>query len=91
VLHVYLHEHGKAAKDLQGRSALCSGTDRKRWGTDSVLVEDHGHALVVRPTPDDPIAAAYGFFASTCGPTASELRDEEREAENDTEQRKSSA
>ena len=33
---------------------------RRRWGASSVLIEDHGDHLVVRPAPDDPIAAARG-------------------------------
>jgi bifunctional DNA-binding transcriptional regulator/antitoxin component of YhaV-PrlF toxin-antitoxin module len=33
---------------------------RRRWGTKRVSVEDHGDYAVVRPVPDDPIAAAHG-------------------------------
>ncbi|HXQ00519.1 MAG TPA: AbrB/MazE/SpoVT family DNA-binding domain-containing protein [Solirubrobacteraceae bacterium] len=40
---------------------------RKRWGTRTVLAEDHGDELVLRPAPDDPIAAVRGIFAEEMG------------------------
>jgi bifunctional DNA-binding transcriptional regulator/antitoxin component of YhaV-PrlF toxin-antitoxin module len=40
---------------------------RKRWGTRTVLAEDHGDELVLRPAPDDPIAAVRGIFAGEMG------------------------
>ena len=33
---------------------------RRRWGTAQVIIEDEGDRVVVRPLPDDPIAAACG-------------------------------
>jgi bifunctional DNA-binding transcriptional regulator/antitoxin component of YhaV-PrlF toxin-antitoxin module len=33
---------------------------RRRWGTKAVYIEDLGDHAVVRPLPDDPIAAARG-------------------------------
>lgn len=36
---------------------------RKRWGTRAVLAEDRGDHVVLRPAPDDPVAAAVGVFA----------------------------
>jgi bifunctional DNA-binding transcriptional regulator/antitoxin component of YhaV-PrlF toxin-antitoxin module len=33
---------------------------RKRWRTAKVVIEDEGDRVVVRPLPDDPIAAACG-------------------------------
>jgi len=49
---------------------------RKRWGTRAVLAEDNGDQLVLRPAPDDPIAAVRGVFASEMsgGPTLDEVR-----------------
>jgi bifunctional DNA-binding transcriptional regulator/antitoxin component of YhaV-PrlF toxin-antitoxin module len=36
---------------------------RRRWtGADSVYIEDYGDHLVVRPSPNDPIANARGAF-----------------------------
>jgi bifunctional DNA-binding transcriptional regulator/antitoxin component of YhaV-PrlF toxin-antitoxin module len=36
---------------------------RRRWATSTVVLEDEGDYLVVRPVPDDAIAAARGAFA----------------------------
>jgi bifunctional DNA-binding transcriptional regulator/antitoxin component of YhaV-PrlF toxin-antitoxin module len=49
---------------------------RKRWGTRTVLAEDMGDRLILRPAPDDPIAAVRGIFAHEMsgGPTIDELR-----------------
>lgn len=33
---------------------------RRRWGTQRVMIEDHGDSVVLRPMPDDPVAAAAG-------------------------------
>lgn len=33
---------------------------RKRWGTSSVIAEDHGDRVVLRPASDDPLEAAKG-------------------------------
>jgi bifunctional DNA-binding transcriptional regulator/antitoxin component of YhaV-PrlF toxin-antitoxin module len=46
---------------------------RRRWGTNVVSVEDEGDRVVVRPLPEDPVAAARGAFAGRIGSTA-ELR-----------------
>jgi hypothetical protein len=35
---------------------------RKRWATSTVLVEDLGDHLVLRPVPDDPIEATRGIL-----------------------------
>ncbi|MGH2760556.1 MAG: hypothetical protein ACRDKJ_13490 [Actinomycetota bacterium] len=59
---------------------------RKRWRTQTVVAEDHGTHLILRPAPDDPIAAARGALLDRI-PTSPEAlrkraRDEERRAEN---------
>jgi bifunctional DNA-binding transcriptional regulator/antitoxin component of YhaV-PrlF toxin-antitoxin module len=46
---------------------------RRRSGTNVVSVEDEGDRVVVRPLPEDPVAAARGAFAGRIGSTA-ELR-----------------
>jgi bifunctional DNA-binding transcriptional regulator/antitoxin component of YhaV-PrlF toxin-antitoxin module len=53
---------------------------RKRWGTRTVLAEDRGDELVLRPAPDDPIAAVRGIFAEEMGGgrTIDELRADAR-------------
>jgi bifunctional DNA-binding transcriptional regulator/antitoxin component of YhaV-PrlF toxin-antitoxin module len=63
---------------------------RKRWGTRTVLAEDRGEELVLRPAPDDPIAAVRGIFAQemTGGPTVDELRAAGRDEEAQLERRR---
>jgi bifunctional DNA-binding transcriptional regulator/antitoxin component of YhaV-PrlF toxin-antitoxin module len=64
---------------------------RRRWGTDRVLIDDRGDALVVRPLPDDPIAAVRGMFRPMHGerrPSSDELRREAREEEAEAEARR---
>ena len=53
---------------------------RRRWGTDRVLIEDRGDALVLRPIPVDPICAAIGSLAGA-GPTSEEVRARVRDEE----------
>jgi bifunctional DNA-binding transcriptional regulator/antitoxin component of YhaV-PrlF toxin-antitoxin module len=60
---------------------------RNRWKTRSVAVEDLGDHVVVRPMPDDPIAAARGALKSRIGPTAS-LRERARRDEVAAEDRR---
>jgi bifunctional DNA-binding transcriptional regulator/antitoxin component of YhaV-PrlF toxin-antitoxin module len=63
---------------------------RKRWGTRSVLAEDCGDQLVLRPAPDDPIAAVRGIFAEEMsgGPTIDELRTGARAEDAELERRR---
>jgi bifunctional DNA-binding transcriptional regulator/antitoxin component of YhaV-PrlF toxin-antitoxin module len=42
---------------------------RRRWGTNAVALEDRGDHVVVRPLPDDPIAAARGALKGRLLPT----------------------
>jgi AbrB family looped-hinge helix DNA binding protein len=56
---------------------------RQRWGTSTVAIEDEGDRIVLRPVPDDPIAALLGVFADDNPITAAEAvraaRDEDVE------------
>jgi bifunctional DNA-binding transcriptional regulator/antitoxin component of YhaV-PrlF toxin-antitoxin module len=62
---------------------------RKRWGTHAVLAEDRGDELVLRPAPDDPIAAVRGIFAADMkGVTTDELRARARAEEAGLERRR---
>lgn len=45
---------------------------RKRWHTRTVIAEDRGDHVVLRPVPDDPVAAAVGAFAAQIGVLGSE-------------------
>jgi bifunctional DNA-binding transcriptional regulator/antitoxin component of YhaV-PrlF toxin-antitoxin module len=62
---------------------------RRRWATSTVVLEDEGDHLVVRPVPDDAIAGARGAFAGRGkGLTSLQLkefaREDELRAERDT-------
>jgi bifunctional DNA-binding transcriptional regulator/antitoxin component of YhaV-PrlF toxin-antitoxin module len=60
---------------------------RKRWRTRTVLAEDRGDHVVLRPVPDDPVAAAVGAFATQIGALGSEeSKDLDREEELDGEE-----
>ena len=63
---------------------------RKRWGTRAVLAEDRGDRLVLRPAPDDPIAAVRGIFAEEMrgGPTIDEMRASGRVEDDELERRR---
>lgn len=71
----------------RGGQVSVPATIRDRWGTRAVLAEDHGDHIVLRPAPDDPIAAVRGIFATEVrdGSSTDELRagarDEEAEIE----------
>jgi AbrB family looped-hinge helix DNA binding protein len=53
---------------------------RHRWKVRRVLLVDEGDRIVLRPVPDDPIAAVAGKYA-WIGATSDELRAEDREAD----------
>jgi len=53
---------------------------RRRWGVHRVMLVEQGEALVIRPLPDDPIAAAMGSLAGP-GPTTDEIREQSRAEE----------
>ncbi|MDZ7802348.1 MAG: AbrB/MazE/SpoVT family DNA-binding domain-containing protein [Trueperaceae bacterium] len=36
---------------------------RRRWNTSTVVMDDRGDRIVLKPAPDDPIAAAEGALA----------------------------
>jgi bifunctional DNA-binding transcriptional regulator/antitoxin component of YhaV-PrlF toxin-antitoxin module len=53
---------------------------RHRWGVASVLVIDRGDYAILRPIPEDIIAALQGAHAGP-GPATEDARRAEREAE----------
>ena len=61
---------------------------RRRWRTSRVEVEDHGDHVVVRPIPDDPIAAVRGIFKAHMTMTTDEARARFRKEEAEIEERK---
>ena len=60
---------------------------RRRWGTRRVAIEDYGDRVVLRPVPDDPIAAAAGALKGRI-PPSNELRERAREDERRAEERR---
>lgn len=61
---------------------------RKRWGTTTVTLDDQGDQIVLKPAPDDPIAAAAGAFAGGPKIDWEKVIREEREAEAGAYERK---
>jgi AbrB family looped-hinge helix DNA binding protein len=53
---------------------------RKRWGTAQVVIQDEGDRVVVRPLPDEPIAAACGSLKRR-GAASEAVRARERSAD----------
>jgi bifunctional DNA-binding transcriptional regulator/antitoxin component of YhaV-PrlF toxin-antitoxin module len=60
---------------------------RRRWGVTRVRLVDHGDHVTLEPIPDDVFAATYGRFAGP-GPTSDEIKQMEREAEAEREERR---
>jgi bifunctional DNA-binding transcriptional regulator/antitoxin component of YhaV-PrlF toxin-antitoxin module len=58
---------------------------RHRWETRQVLVDDRGDHFVVRPAPEDPIAAFRGSLQGR-GPSIRAARQLAREEEREREQ-----
>jgi bifunctional DNA-binding transcriptional regulator/antitoxin component of YhaV-PrlF toxin-antitoxin module len=71
---------------IGGRISLPADV-RRRWDTDTVLIEDRGDSVIVRPLPRDPIAAARGAFEGRV-PSTTVLRAEARRDEQAAEARR---
>jgi AbrB family looped-hinge helix DNA binding protein len=82
-------EMRKRMKISKGGQISIPAPIRKRWGTGTVTLEDRGEEIILRPAPDDPIAAAAGAFAGI-GPKIDweQVHQEEREIEREIEERK---
>ena len=62
---------------------------RQRWGATTVAIEDDGDRIVLRPVPDDPVAAAFGVFAAyRSGKSSAELIREARDEDNEISEEK---
>jgi AbrB family looped-hinge helix DNA binding protein len=75
----------KTLKISKGGQVSVPAEVRQRWKTSTVEVEDRGDEIVLRPAPDDPIAALRGALKGGKDiPTErlfAELRAEEAEIE----------
>ena len=60
---------------------------RARWNARRVIVVDLGDRIVVKPMPDDPIAAVRGKYAGR-GPSTDEMRKQARDEDRRDEARK---
>jgi AbrB family looped-hinge helix DNA binding protein len=70
----------KTATISRGGQISIPAEIRHRWGVTRVILLERDNTLVIRPLPDDPIAAAMGSLAGV-GPTTDELREEARAEE----------
>jgi bifunctional DNA-binding transcriptional regulator/antitoxin component of YhaV-PrlF toxin-antitoxin module len=62
---------------------------RHRWGGSTIALEDHGDHVVLRPAPEDPIAAARGDLKDIAGEvTSEEIRREARDEDAELERRR---
>jgi bifunctional DNA-binding transcriptional regulator/antitoxin component of YhaV-PrlF toxin-antitoxin module len=62
---------------------------RHRWGGSTIALEDHGDHVVLRPAPEDPIAAARGALKDLIGDVTSEdMRRAARAEDEELEQRR---
>ncbi len=60
---------------------------RSRWHADRVVVVDLGDHVVMRPLPDDPVAAVRGKYRGR-GPTSQRARASARAEERAAERRR---
>lgn len=60
---------------------------RRRWATSRVRIVDEGDRLVIEPEPENPFSRFTGILAGP-GPTADEMRAEDRRMEQEAEDRK---
>jgi AbrB family looped-hinge helix DNA binding protein len=64
---VIFMEMRKRMKISKGGQISIPAPIRKRWGTMTVTLDDQGDQIVLKPAPDDPIAAAAGALAEEFG------------------------
>jgi bifunctional DNA-binding transcriptional regulator/antitoxin component of YhaV-PrlF toxin-antitoxin module len=78
----------KIAKITTGGQISLPAELRRRWGTQRVRIDDEGDHAVVRPVPDDPVAAARGAWKHLVTVPTEELRRIAREDERRAEERR---
>jgi bifunctional DNA-binding transcriptional regulator/antitoxin component of YhaV-PrlF toxin-antitoxin module len=77
----------KTGRITSGGQLSIPAAVRRRWGTATVALEDHGDHVVIRPIPDDPIGAARGALQGRVRDTAA-LRRRARADEEAAERRR---
>jgi bifunctional DNA-binding transcriptional regulator/antitoxin component of YhaV-PrlF toxin-antitoxin module len=82
-------EHTIVAKVTTSGQVSLPAPVRRRWRTSQVVIEDEGDRVVVRPLPDDPIAAACGSLRRH-GPAVETVRASERRTQAAREGRRGS-
>lgn len=78
----------RTIKVSKGGQVSVPAAVRKRWGTSRLTLEDRGDELVLRPAPDDPVAALRGAFAGLGLPSSDEMRRRARAEEAELEDRR---
>ena len=81
----------KTTKITRGGQISIPSSIRHRWATSTLAFEDLGDRIVLRPAPDDPIAAARGALARELSMSSGQLRAQAREAEAAAELRRRAA
>jgi bifunctional DNA-binding transcriptional regulator/antitoxin component of YhaV-PrlF toxin-antitoxin module len=65
---------------------------RHRWSSSMLTLEDHGDHVVLRPSANDPVAAARGALKDQAGGLTSEdMRREARDEDDEQERRRRGA
>ena len=80
-------DHTTIAKITASGQVSLPAAVRRRWNTAQVVMQDEGDRVVVRPLPDDPIAAACGSLARR-GPATAAVRAAERRADDARQRRR---
>ncbi len=78
----------RTAKITTGGQISIPAEIRRRWGTTRVLIRDDGDEVVLRPLPDDPIAAVRGALKGVITTPTEKLREKARRDEQIAEDRK---
>ena len=76
----------KRVRITEGGQITFPAAVRRRWGTSYVWTEDRGDHLVLRPAPDDLVAAVRGVFRNAT--PSDEARALQRADERSAEQRR---
>jgi bifunctional DNA-binding transcriptional regulator/antitoxin component of YhaV-PrlF toxin-antitoxin module len=58
-----MHEVKRSIRISQGGQISVPADVRRRWGTSTLLLEDQGDRIVLRPASEDAISAAEGSLA----------------------------